>query len=244
MIGFGLGGQNLARVLKSREIPFVAIESNAVAVRTALRLKQPVVYGDATRPELLHSVDIANAKLVVVAISDAIATREIVARTREISPSVPILARTRFVLEGRRARASRCDSGRSVEELEATLELIGGGAQGLSAFRAKQSRALPRNCAKKVTSSLRTPEVILDPWLSELLEGVASQWVEVPESLEGDPSLLDLAVRARTGATIVAIERQGSVTTPPEPTFRLRAGDRLLALGNPGTIERLTTLAR
>ncbi len=240
LIGFGLGGQNLARVLKSREIPFVAIESNAVAVRTALRLKQPVVYGDATRPELLHSVDIANAKLVVVAISDAIATREIVARTREISPRVPILARTRYVLEVdglERAGATQV----VVEELEATLELIGA---ALKAFGIP-SEAVARFAAELREEGyvfLRTPEIILDPWLSELLEGVASQWVEVPESLEGDPSLLDLAVRARTGATIVAIERRGAVTTPPEPTFRLRAGDRLLALGNPGTIERLTRL--
>ena len=33
LIGFGLTGQNLARVLKAREIPYVAVDGNAVAVR-------------------------------------------------------------------------------------------------------------------------------------------------------------------------------------------------------------------
>ncbi|MBW2401806.1 MAG: cation:proton antiporter, partial [Deltaproteobacteria bacterium] len=234
LIGFGLGGQNLARVLKSREIPFVAIEGNAVTVRAALRLGQPVIYGDATRPELLHSVDVANAKLVVVAISDAIATREVVARVREISPSVPVLARTPYVLDVdglERAGATQV----VVEELEATLELIGA---ALKAFGIS-SEAVARFAAELREEGyvfLRAPETILDPWLSELLEGVTSQWVEVPESLEGDPSLHELGVRARTGATIVAVERRGAVTTPPEPTFRLRAGDRLLTLGSPDTI--------
>jgi len=240
LIGFGLGGQNLARVLKSREIPFVAIESNAVSVRAALKRRQPIVYGDATRPELLQSVDIANAKLVVVAISDMIATREIVARVREMSPSVPILARTRYVLEVdglERAGATQV----VVEELEATLELIGA---ALKAFGIS-NEAVVRFAAELREEGyvfLRTPETILDPWLSELLEGVASQWVEVPDSLEGEPSLLDLAVRARTGATIVAIERNGAVTSSPDPAFRMKAGDRLMALGSPETIERLIRL--
>jgi CPA2 family monovalent cation:H+ antiporter-2 len=240
LIGFGLGGKNLARVLKSREIPFVAIDSNAVSVRESLRLKQPVIYGDATRPELLHRVDIRNAKLVVVAISDAIATREIVARIREISPSVPILARTRYVLEVdglERAGATQV----IVEELEATLELIGA---ALKAFGIS-SDAVSRFASELRDEGyvfLRTPEVILDPWLSELLEGVASEWVEVSDSLVGEPSLLDLGVRARTGATIVAIERRGTVTASPDAAFRVRAGDRLMALGNSETIERLTRL--
>ena len=176
----------------------------------------------------------------VVAISDAIATREIVARVREISPNVPILARTRFVLEVdglERAGATLV----VVEELEATLELIGA---ALKAF------GIPSDAVSRFASELRdegyvflrTPEVILDPWLSELLEGVASEWVEVPDSLEGEPSLLELGVRARTGATIVAIERRGTVTASPNADFRVLAGDRMMALGNPETIERLTRL--
>lgn len=240
LIGFGLGGQNLARVLESRKIPFVAIERNAVTVRTALQLKQRVIYGDATRLELLHSVDVASAKLVVVAISDAIATGEVVSRVREMSPDVPILARTRFVREVdglERAGVTQV----VVEELEATLELIGA---ALKAFGIS-SDAVARFAAELRDEGyvfLRAPEVILDPWLSELLEGVASEWVEVPGSLEGEPSLLEFGVRSRTGATIVAIERRGKVTASPDASFRMRAGDRLMALGNPDTIERLRQL--
>jgi CPA2 family monovalent cation:H+ antiporter-2 len=157
-----------------------------------------------------------------------------------MSPSVPVLARTRYVLEVdglERAGATQV----VVEELEATLELIGA---ALKAFGIS-GEAVARFAAELRDEGyvfLRAPETILDPWLSELLEGVTSQWVEVPESLEGDPSLHELGVRARTGAIIVAVERRGAVTTPPEPTFRLRAGDRLLTLGSPDTIERLTRL--
>jgi CPA2 family monovalent cation:H+ antiporter-2 len=227
-------------VLKSRDIPYVAIDSNAVSVRAALRRKEPVIYGDATRPELLHAAAVSSAKLVVVAISDAIATREIVGRVRGISESVPILARTRYVSEVdglERAGTTQV----VVEELEATLELIG---------TALQTFGFPRESVARFAAELReegyvflrTPQAILDPWLSEMLEGVASDWVTVPESLVGEPSLVELDVRGRTGTTVVAVESRGEVSVPPEPTHRLHGGDRLMVIGGREAIERLNRL--
>jgi CPA2 family monovalent cation:H+ antiporter-2 len=240
LIGFGLGGQNLARVLKSRQIHYVAIDSNAVSVRAALGRKEPVIYGDATRSELLHSASVANAKLVVVAISDAIATREVITGVRAIAPNVPILARTRYVLEVdalERAGATQV----VVEELEATLEMMGAALQSFG-FPGESVARFTAELREEGYVFLRTPETILDPWLAEMLEGVASQWIEVPESLVDEPSLLELDVRARTGATVVAVESRGAVAAPPEPTVRLRAGDRLMVLGSREVIERLVQL--
>jgi K+/H+ antiporter YhaU regulatory subunit KhtT len=63
-------------------------------------------------------------------------------------------------------------------------------------------------------------------------------------SFEASRSLANLGVRAQTGATIVAIERAGSTTPSPAPTFELQRGDRLLALGSPEAIDRLRALLR
>ena len=59
--------------------------------------------------------------------------------------------------------------------------------------------------------------------------------------LSGGASLLELDVRAHTGATVVAVQRSGS-TSMGDPEYVIRAGDRLLAIGGPDAIEALREL--
>ena len=89
---------------------------------------------------------------------------------------------------------------------------------------------------------LRTPETILDPWLGDLLEGIASEWVEVPAAFAREATLAELAVREKTGASVVAVQRGGSANVTPTAGFAVRAGDRLLTVGGPAAIERLRRL--
>jgi len=240
LAGFGLAGRNLARVLRVRDVPYRAVEANAVAVRDLRARGEPVVYGDASRPSILESLGVRSARAVVVALSDPIATREVVALARSLAPDVPILVRTHYVrdvdaLLG--AGANRV----VVEELESTLALVGA---------LLEQFGVPADAIGRFTAELRdegyeflrTTETILDPWFADLLEGVASEWVEVPDGVGGDVTLGRLEVRQRTGASVVAVEREGATTASPGADFGLRAGDRLLAVGASDAIERLRTL--
>jgi len=240
LVGFGLAGQNVARVLRSREIPYAAVDANAAAVGSAIGRGEPVFYGDAARRPILERLGVREAKLVVVAISDPIGTREVVALVRALAPGVPVLARTHYVLDVdalTQAGASKV----VVEELESTLELMG---ETLRHF-GTPSEAIARFAAELRDEGyvfLRTPETILDPWLGDLLEGVVSEWIAVPETFAGDSTLVDLAVRERTGANVVAVECGGATHIGPPAEQSLRAGDRLLAVGSPETIDRLRRL--
>ena len=240
LVGFGLAGQNLARVLKARGIDYVAVDSNAGSVATARRRGMPVFYGDATRRSILQRIGIADAQLIAVAISDPIGTREIVTLARALAPDIPILARTRYVLEVdelERAGATKVVA----EEFESTLALTG---------EALQHFGVPEESIARFAAELRgegyefmrTPETILDPWLTDLLDEVATHWVDVPSNFRESLSLSELGVRAQTGANVVAIERAGSTTPSPDPSFKVRRGDRLLALGSPEAIDRLRAL--
>ena len=71
---------------------------------------------------------------------------------------------------------------------------------------------------------------------------MTSHWVEVPGAWSGDDSLATLDVRRRTGASVVAVERAGTTTASPDPSYALQPGDRLLAVGGPDAIERLHAL--
>jgi CPA2 family monovalent cation:H+ antiporter-2 len=240
VVGFGMAGRTVARVLHSRGIPYTAVDANAGTVRAGIARGEPVVYGDAARRAVLARLGVRDARMVVVAVSDPIATRETVSLVRALAPRVPILARTHFVLdvdELSQAGATRV----VVEELESTLELVGAMLRQFGVPEESVSR-FAAELREEGYAFLRTPEAILDPWLAELLEGIAAEWVEVPASFTREATLADLAVRAKTGASVVAVQRGGSANVTPTPGFAVRAGDRLLTVGGPAAIERLRQL--
>jgi CPA2 family monovalent cation:H+ antiporter-2 len=240
VVGFGMAGRTVARVLRSRGIPYSAVDANAGTVRAAIARGEPVVYGDAARRAVLARLGVRDARMVVVAISDPIATRETVSLVRALAPRVPILARTHFVLDVdalSQAGATRV----VVEELESTLELVGAMLRQFGVPEESVAR-FAAELREEGYAFLRTPEAILDPWLAELLEGIAAEWVEVPASFAREATLADLEVRAKTGASVVAVQRGGSANVTPTPGFAVRAGDRLLTVGGPAAIERLHRL--
>lgn len=99
VVGFGLNGRNLASLLRELNYPFVVVEMNGALVREAEKQQIPVVYGDASFPEVLEAAGIKQAKAVVLAVSDPVSTRYAVKTARELNPSVYIVARTRYVSE-------------------------------------------------------------------------------------------------------------------------------------------------
>ena len=242
LVGFGLAGQNLARVFKARGIEYVALDSNAGSVAAARSRGEPVFYGDATRHSILQRLGIANARLLAVAISDPIGTREVVSLARSLAPDTPIYARTRYVLEVdelERAGATKVVA----EEFESTLALAGVTLRHFGVPEESIAR-FATELRDEGYEFMRAPETILDPWLADLLDQVVTHWVDVPSSFGASQSLAEFGVRAHTGANVVAIERAGSTTPSPDPAFEVQRGDRLLALGSPEAIERLRALFR
>ncbi len=241
VIGFGLVGRSIARVLRSIGAPIVVVEANAQTVRDARGRGEAVVYGDATRPGLLERVHLDRARAVVVAITDPIATRQVVALARSMNPEATILARARYVLEVDVLTAA----GANVvvaEEVEGALDLV---SHTLRVF------GIPGGAIERFVGELRdegyellrAPAALaLDPWLLELLEQVSTEWVEVPEAFGGEPTLVDLAFRKRTGASVLAVDRGGVTTPNPPPSTALRPGDRLLVFGGTDAISRAREL--
>jgi CPA2 family monovalent cation:H+ antiporter-2 len=241
LVGFGLACRNVARVLRSLEVPYVAIEANAAAVHEARSQGQEVVFGDATRQVLLQRVGIGRSRLIAVAITDPVATKQIVALARSMNPDATILARTRYVRDVDPLQVL----GANVvvaEELEGTIDLV---SETLRVF------GTPAGAIQRFTGELRQEgyemlrapaALVLDPWLTELLERVGTEWLDVPESFAGEASLEDLEFRARTGANILAVDRGGEMTPNPPPSYPIRAGDRLLVFGGAGMVTRARDL--
>jgi monovalent cation:H+ antiporter-2, CPA2 family len=99
IVGFGLCGRNLSRVLTTIQIPHIAIELSSVIADRGKTRDEPVMFGDATRREMLLKAGIERARVIVIAISDPVATRHIVVVARQCNPNLQIIVRTRYVRE-------------------------------------------------------------------------------------------------------------------------------------------------
>lgn len=241
VIGYGPAGQTLIRLLRSLDVPHIAVDTNPSAALEAGRAGEPVIYGDATRPQVLQHLRVWEARLVAVAISDPLATRRIVSRIRAMAPNTPILARTRYVREVDRLSMA----GASVvvaEEFEGSIELV---ARALEHFE------VPMGAIARFTEALReegygairAPAALpIDPWLIELLDHTDTEWIEVPFGLTDRPTLGELDLRARTGGNVLVVERGANSHPNPPPTFPLHPGDRLLVLGDAEALQRVRQL--
>jgi CPA2 family monovalent cation:H+ antiporter-2 len=97
--GFGMNGKNLARVFRATRVPYVVVDLNDVQVREGRAAGEPMFYGDVNRPEILDRLGIGSARILVLAISDPMATRRAVAIARRSNPNLCILVRTRYMAD-------------------------------------------------------------------------------------------------------------------------------------------------
>ena len=241
LIGFGLANRTIARVLRARGVETVAVEANPRTVQEARKPGEQLFYGDATRRPMLERLGAARANLISVAISDPVATREVVALARSLNSRATIVVRTRYVLEV----DTLYEAGATVvvaEEFESTIEMLS---------ETLRASGVPEGAVARFAAELReegyepmraSTTLGIDPWLSELLDQVSTEWIEVPDGFEGAASLVELRIRERTGASVLAVDRGDVTSSNPLPSFSIQAGDRLLAFGSEAAVARLRVL--
>ena len=92
--GYGRSGQNLARLLQTQRIPYMALDLDPDRVRQAAAAGQSVVFGDAARLQSLMAAGLARAAAVVVSYPDTQSALKILHLVREHAPKVPVVVRT------------------------------------------------------------------------------------------------------------------------------------------------------
>ncbi|MEW6117808.1 MAG: cation:proton antiporter [Nitrospirota bacterium] len=239
IVGFGINGRNLAKVLRKSGIPYVILEMNANTVKKMKKRGEPIYYGDGTSAEILHKLGIHAAKVLVVAISDAAATRRIVQIARHENPDLHIIVRTRYVTEVE--DIERLGAHEVIpEEFETSIEVFS---------RVLHHYHVPRNVITEHIDAirkdsyrlLRTLELPRKP-LSErqdILKGIETEAYLVREgAAAGGHSIGELRFRTVTGCTIIAVQRKEHVHHNPSPEFTLEPGDILLLVGRREDINR------
>lgn len=93
--GLGRFGQITARILRTMDIPFTALEHDPNQVEVLRRFGNLVYYGDGTRVDMLTSAGAAHAKIFLVAIVEKSTSAKIVMMVRKHFPHLVIVARAR-----------------------------------------------------------------------------------------------------------------------------------------------------
>ena len=92
--GYGRCGQNLAKLLRTQDIPYLALDLDPDRVNRALAQGDQVAYGDAARLQSLMAVGLERASAVVITYLDNASAFKVLALAKEHAPHVPVVVRT------------------------------------------------------------------------------------------------------------------------------------------------------
>jgi len=239
VVGFGVNGRNLAAVLKAVGIRYVVVELNGAVVRRARRAGEPILYGDATRPDILRFARVDRASVIVFGISDAEAARRVTRLARQHAPHLHVIVRTRLVAE----IEALYEAGASdvvAEEFETSIEILS---------RVLERYHIPPNVIEAESKVLRgeqyrrlrapsAPDRVSEAVLAALAAGTTSVFYVRTGSPADGLTIRELDLRSRTGVTVIAVVRDGRPVTNPPPEHDVRAGDALVLVGSHPQLAR------
>ena len=206
LAGIGRVGREAAAELRLSGAPFVVIDPSEKVEGTAEQWGCPFVRGDATEDATLLAAGVDRAKGLIVTTSSDATNLYVILSARLLNAKLFI--------------ASRAVDDASVPKL----------------IRAGANRAI----SPYAIGGRRLAHLLLSPRVVDFLEtalhkGNKSLSIEdvvvLPRSLADGKQLESLKITATTGASVLAVVREGSPMPNPRGDFVLAAGDHLLMLG-------------
>ena len=233
IVGYGLNGRNLARVLGETEIPYLALDLDGDTVSREAKHGVPVYYGDGTNPNVLRHMKVEDAKVLVVAISDPYITRRAVQVAKGLNPKLHVVVRTRYLRELEELHQLGADDV-VPEEFETSIEIFS---------LVLQTYKLPQSFVMQMVTQVRHEGYALLrrselPELEHHLRGgiLADAAVETCRIDDDSPAqgktLAEIALPSRTGASVIAWTHAGVTQANPSENTRLMAGDIVVLLGS------------
>lgn len=240
IIGYGLNGKNVATVAKRAGIDFAVIESNAETVIPLQREGFPILNGDASMPEILHQAAVDRARVVVIAISDPLATESITAQIRQINQTGHIIVRTRFTAEV--PQLVEIGANEVIpEEFETSIEIFA---------RVLNQYLVPEEEINRLIESIRGEHYAMlrqptghGPVQTLHLSEMVVNTIHLPPSCSWIGSTMEaVGPRKNYGVTVLSILRESGELTNPGGHVVLQEGDRLVILGRPDQLQAIEAI--
>lgn len=238
ILGFGVVGKFLARAAKMAGIPYIILEMNPDTVRQYAAKGEPIHYGDAVHRDVLLSLGVKTARVLAAVIPDPAAVRAVTEMARHANPGLYIVVRTRFL--GEVASLKKLGASDVIpEEYETAVEIF---TRVLSRYLVPKSEmeAFTREVRAENYEMLRSVEAPSET-LRHLADHISDVAVTALNVEEGAPlagkTLHEVDLRKKTGATVVAIRRDGEIITSPGGAFCFQCGDTAYLFAAPDAAE-------
>lgn len=244
IIGYGINGENLAKAAKSADIPYAILDLNPTAFENARLRNEPVVFGDATDPLILKHVHVHEARVVVIAISDPLATKKIITQIRIFTKTACIIVRTRYVKEMDEHHRLGADEV-IPEEFETSIQIF---------TRVMKKYLVPQDEILSFIAQLRSSDYEMLTTTEELEKAGRLPILHIPDkevtTLKVQQrsnkvvgrALAESGIRKNYNVNVLAIRRGEEYISEISPETVILEGDLLFLFGNPQDINHLNEM--
>ena len=236
--GYGRSGQSLAGFLEREKISIIALDGDPIRVKQASAAGESVMFGDASKREVLTAAGITRASALVISFADTHTAMRILAHVRMLKPDLPVIVRTFDDTDVQKLRDAGAD--------EIVAEVVEG-----SLMLATQTMLLLGVPLNRVLSRLRTVRGERYELMRGFFPGAtdADDGVPDPELPRLQSVMLDAGAAAvgksiaeldvgREGVFLLALRRGGVRQMEPDTQLCLSVGDVLILNGSPGNLAR------
>jgi CPA2 family monovalent cation:H+ antiporter-2 len=233
VIGYGRVGQHIINVLGQLNLPRLVLDSDAARVEELNAQGVPTLFGDAANSEVLVHAGLKRARLLVITIPEETATEVIVAAARDEAPDLPIIARA-ATASGIKRLALLGAQQVIHPELEGGLQIVRRTLLelGFPLSKVQDYADIVRSDYYDLSIDTEQERQLLHDLLSAS-DNIGLTWLRLRanNSLVGR-TLVEANLRARAGASVVAIMRDRELITNPDPREILRANDLVGLVGD------------
>lgn len=233
VVGLGRVGEHIVRVLQRLHVPHLVIEEDAARAASFQEHGVPTLFGDAANSEVLTHAGLERASALVVTVPDETDAELIVIAAHQLAPKLPIIARAATTNGVKRLT----NHGAQVvihPELEGGLEIVRHTLLALDfpMVQVQQYTDAVRQDTYDTSISTHEERLLLDQLVSAV-RGMEISWSTVAENspLIGQ-SLAEGNLRARTGASVIALVRDHQLLANPKSTTVFAAGDTVGLIGD------------
>ena len=233
IIGYGRVGRHIVNVLGEMSIPRLVIDEDAERIEELDRRGIPSLYGDAANSEVLTHAGLGRARALVVAGPDEAASELVVAAARDIAPQLPIIARA--TTDDGIDRLTKFGAQDVIHpELEGGLEIMRHTLLALGFPLQEIIRYMDAVRRDHYDMQINTPEehrLLHD--LVHASKNIEVVWLRLlPANPLVGTTLASADLRARTGASVVAIIRDHRLIANPKSMTMFEAEDRVGLIGD------------
>jgi voltage-gated potassium channel len=212
LCGFGRVGEEIARELVARGVPFVVVENNPDTVPRAVEQGHLLIEGDATKDDILLQAGVERAKTLLAASDSDSGNTYITLTAKALNPKIFVVAR----------------SGRRDNE---ALVMRAGADRVISPYALS---------GRRMALSAIQPSIV--DFIDTLAVGGRNEQILAEISVTANSGLLGVYVRhllEGSRVTVLGIQRaSGELLVGPRDDVRLEEGDRVMVVGAESEVSR------